>query len=165
MNTQWLTQKAEARRTADHGDGAFAIEPIAAGEIVAVFGGFVATRPQLDALPEERARRSIQISEDLYLVSGERREPGDMINHSCAPNCGMRGDIVLLAMRNIAVGEELTYDYAMSDVSDYDEFRCCCGMPDCRKMIRGTDWRNPALQARYRGYFTTFVRTRIDESR
>jgi len=165
MNTQWLTQKAEARRTPDHGDGAFAIEPIAAGEIVAVFGGFVVTRPQLEALPEERARRSIQISEDLYLVSGERREPGDMINHSCAPNCGMRGDIVLLAMRNIAVGEELTYDYAMSDVSDYDEFRCCCGAADCRKMIRGTDWRNPELQARYRGYFTTFVRARLDEPR
>ena len=36
----------------------------------------------------------------------------------------MRGNVMVVAMRDIAVGEELTYDYAMSDGSDYDEFEC-----------------------------------------
>lgn len=161
MNTQWLTAKAEARQTPDHGDGAFAIAPIAAGEIVAVFGGFPITRAGLEALPEERKRRSIQIDVDLFLVSGEVREPGDMVNHSCDPNCGMRGDIIVVARRDIAVGEELSYDYAMSDASDYDEFDCRCGTAACRRVIRGSDWRNPALRARYAGYYTSFVERRL----
>lgn len=159
MNTQWLTAKAAARPTEDRGDGAFAIAPIARGETVAVFGGYPVCRAQLEALPEERKRRSIQIDRDLFLVSGPVREPGDMVNHSCDPSCGIRGDIIVVAMRDIAVGQELTYDYAMSDASDYDEFPCRCGAAACRGVIRGTDWRDPALQARYAGFFTTYLRT------
>lgn len=161
MNTQWLTPKATARSTENRGDGAFASAPIARGETVAVFGGYPVSRAQLEALPEERKRRSIQIDSDLFLVSGEVREPGDMVNHCCDPNCGIRGDIIVVAMRDIAAGEELTYDYAMSDASDYDEFRCACGTAVCRGMIRGTDWRDPALHARYADFFTTHVRMRL----
>jgi hypothetical protein len=161
VRTQWLTPKAEARSTPDKGDGSFAIRPIARGETVAVFGGHPVTRAELDALPAERRARSIQIDQDLFLVSGEHREPGDMVNHSCDPNCGMRGDIVVVAMRDIGVGEELTYDYAMSDASDYDEFACRCGAPACRGVIRGTCFRDPAIVARYGDFFTTFVRARI----
>jgi hypothetical protein len=161
MNTQWLTPKAEARQTPDRGDGAFAIAPIAAGETVAVFGGFPVTRAGLEALAEERKRRSIQIDVDLFLVSGEVREPGDMVNHSCEPNCGMCGDIIVLSRRDIAVGEELTFDYAMSDASDYDEFDCRCGTAVCRRVIRGSDFRDPVLRARYAGSFTSFVERRL----
>lgn len=161
MNTQWLTPKAEARQTADRGDGAFAIAPISAGETVAVFGGFPVTRAGLEALSKERKRRSIQIDADLYLVSGEVREAGDMVNHSCDPSCGMRGDIIVVARRDIAVGEELTFDYAMSDASDYDEFECRCGAAACRRLIRGGDFRDPILRARYAGYFTSFVMSRL----
>ncbi len=161
MNTQWLTKKAVTKTTAERGDSAFAIAAIEKGEPVAVFAGFVVNRAQLEALPEERKQRSIQIEADLYLVSGELREPGDMINHSCDPNCGMRGDIIVVAMRDIAAGEELTYDYAMSDASDYDEFPCRCGAATCRGTVRGSDFRDPRLQARYRGYFTTFIERRL----
>lgn len=157
MNTQWLTPKAEARRSEGKGDGAFAIAAIARGETVAVFGGHPVTRAELAALPAEHRARSIQIDRDLFLVSGAEREPGDMVNHSCSPNCGMRGDIVVVALRDIAAGEELAYDYAMSDASDYDEFVCRCGAASCRGVVRGSDWRDPALRARYRGYFTSFI--------
>jgi len=161
VRTQWLTPKAEVRATADRGDGSYALYPIARGEIVAVFGGFVITRDELHTLPAERRARSIQLDADLFLVSGEAREPGDMVNHSCDPSCGMRGDIVVVARRNIVVGEELTFDYAMSDLGDHDEFACRCGASRCRGRIRGTDWQNPELQTRYAGYFTAFITSRI----
>lgn len=161
LRTQWLTPKAAVRMTADCGDGAFAIRAIARGEIVAIFGGYVHSRRELDELPGERRARSIQLDEELFLVSGERREPGDMVNHCCDPSCGMRGDIVVVARRDIAVGEALTYDYAMSDAGDHDEFACRCGSSRCRGRVRGTDWRNLDLQARYAGYFTAFIQTRI----
>jgi hypothetical protein len=43
------------------------------------------------------------------------------INHSCDPNVGFAGDIVLVAMRDIRQGEELTADYALFD--DYEGSR------------------------------------------
>ena len=76
---------------------------------------------------------------DLYLVSGETPEPGDMINHSCEPNCGLLGQMLLVAMRDIARGEELCFDYATCDASDYDEFRCS---PDGRCI---TQWNAASL--------------------
>lgn len=50
------------------------------------------------------------------------------INHSCEPNVGFAGNIVLVAMREIDAGEELATDYALFD--DYDgamECRCDTG--------------------------------------
>ena len=50
------------------------------------------------------------------------------INHSREPNVGFAGDTVLVAMRDISPGEELTTDYALID--DYDVMmQCRCGMP------------------------------------
>jgi len=37
------------------------------------------------------------------------------INHSCEPNVGFAGNTVLVAMRDISPGEELTSDYALFD--------------------------------------------------
>ena len=91
----------------------------------------------LSTFEHDRQGRSIQIDEDLYLVSGETPEPGDMLNHSCEPSCGLVGASVLVAMRDIEVGEELTFDYATCDSSDYDEFECLCGEPTCRGVVTG----------------------------
>jgi uncharacterized protein len=37
------------------------------------------------------------------------------INHSCEPNVGFAGNIVIVAMREVIAGEELTTDYALFD--------------------------------------------------
>ena len=86
-----------------------------------------------------------------------------MVNHSCSPNCGMSGQTLVVAMRDIAPGEELTYDYAMSDGSPYDEFECHCGRPECRGKVTGSDWMRPELQVRYRGYFSPYLARRISQ--
>ena len=80
MDYNWLTPKAEARPAGDKGWGSFAIEPIAAGETVAAFGGWVTDRATLDAMSADRVARSIQIDDDLYLVADETPEPGDMLD-------------------------------------------------------------------------------------
>lgn len=68
---------------------------------------------------------------------------------------------MLIAMRDIEPGEELTFDYAMCDASDYDEFNCLCGMPTCRGIVTGADWRDPVLQAKYMGYHSPYLLKRI----
>jgi hypothetical protein len=64
-------------------------------------------------------------------------------------------------MRDIAPGEELSFDYAMCDASDYDEFRCLCGAATCRGVVSGSDWRDPVIQARYTGWFSPYLVRRI----
>ena len=87
-----------------------------------------------------------------------------MLNHSCEPNCGLLGQMLLVAMRDIVPGEELSFDYAMCDASDYDEFRCLCGESTCREIVTGSDWRDPIVQAKYMGYFSPYLMKRISAS-
>ena len=67
---------------------------------------------------------------------------------------GFAGDIVLVAMRDISAGEELTTDYALFD--DHDgTMECRCGTPPCRDTVSGRDWQRPDLQRKYGSYFSS----------
>jgi SET domain-containing protein len=59
------------------------------------------------------------------------------INHSCDPNCEtkeLKGRVWISSLRDIAAGEELTYDYNLYDGDD-DEALCNCGAANCRKSM------------------------------
>jgi hypothetical protein len=64
-------------------------------------------------------------------------------------------------MRDIRPGEDITYDYAMSDGSAYDEFDCACGAAECRGFISGNDWQKPDLWLKYNGFFSPYLDRRI----
>lgn len=162
--THYLSPKLEARPyPLKGGYGVYAVIPVQAGELLAVWGGRVVTKEQLEALSETAQHHAIQIEEGLYLAPVGPAEPADYFNHCCDPNAGLRGSASLVAMRDIEPGEEVCFDYAMSDSSDYDEFECACQAPGCRGMVRGTDWRNPDLWERYDGYFSPYLQRRIDQ--
>ncbi len=116
----------------------------------------------MSALPVLLQRRSVQVDEGLYLVTPVDDEPADFINHSCDPNAGLQGQLTVVAMRDIAPGEEVCFDYAMTDASPYDQFNCSCDTPLCRGQVTGNDWMLPELQERYRGFFSTYVQKRIE---
>jgi len=161
MSVSYLTPKARPVLVGAAGRGSVAIEPISAGEVLVAFGGRAMHRDEFDLLPDGQRARSIQIEEFLYLAGAPEPEPADFINHSCEPNGGMSGSTIVVAMRDIEPGEALTYDYATSDGSDYDEFECLCGALTCRGKVTGNDWMLPDLQVRYRGYFSPYLANRI----
>ena len=161
MATCYLTPKAHTVSFDGAGFGTVASEPVFAGDVIASFGGRCCTRVELDRYPADQQSRSIQVEDDLFLVVEPERQPADLINHSCRPNCGMSGATIVVAMRDIATGEALTYDYAMSDGSDYDEFECECGAAECRSKVTGNDWMLPELQLAYRGFFSPYLARRI----
>jgi len=140
-----------------------AMEPIGTGEVVAVKGGHIVTTTVLQSLPEHLQNSDVQITDDLHLVAltDDEYEPVMLfINHSCEPNVGFGGNIVLVAMRDIEASEELTTDYALFD--DYEgSMECNCGRSLCRRRIDGHDWERPDLQERYRGYFSWYLEGRI----
>ncbi len=157
----WLTRKAEVGSVDKAGQRAvFCSAPIDAGELVAAWGGHVVDGTALRRAGEQARRLALQIEEDLYIVS-TAEGPSDWINHSCDPNTGLSGQLVLVALRAIARGEEICFDYAMTDGSRYDEFPCQCGTPKCRGIVTGDDWRNPALWERYKDHFAPYLAQRI----
>ncbi len=60
-------------------------------------------------------------------------------------------------MRDIPAAEDITYDYAMTDGCDYDVFACSCRSSQCRRRITGSDWKIPALQSAYHGWFSDYI--------
>jgi uncharacterized protein len=160
----WISPKArKGRPSGIAGRGLFAVEPLAAGETVAVKGGHIVSTDTMRSLPEKLRNSEIQIAEGLHLaaVIDEEYEPVMLfINHSCEPNVGFAGNVVLVAMRDVGAGEELTTDYALFDTLDTG-MECGCGAASCRRSITGDDWRRPDLQARYGKYFSTYIQHRI----
>lgn len=140
----------------------FARQPIMTGEVLVKFGGWLLNAQELKKLPVHYQSMSLQIGEDIYLVS-LRAEYADRVNHSCHPNAGMQGERTLVAMRPIAVDEEVCFDYAMTDGSPYDEFECHCGAATCRKRFTGLDWQSPVLWQRYAHHFSPYLQHRIDQ--
>lgn len=160
----YLTPKAEARSKANGQMGIYARERIGRDEIVAVWGGEILSRDEMEALPERARQHVMQVEEDFFLGGGSADDT-NYFNHSCDPNVGLAGQMVLLAMREIQPGEEICFDYATCDGSAYDEFECECGAVNCRHTVRGTDWQIPELWDKYRGYFIPYLQRRIDRLR
>ena len=161
LPTCYLSPTLEGKLCPDGSHGVFARQPLLAGERLAVWGGEVMPYNVLQQLSARTHAYSLQIEEDLYLVTSHVG-PADWVNHSCDPNAGLEGQVVLVALRNIASGEQVCYDYAMSDGSAYDEFDCNCGSAICRGRITGSDWQLPELQQKYAGYFSPYLQRRID---
>ena len=145
------------------GRGLFAVDAISAGEIVAIKGGHIIDSRTLAEHAQVVGNSEIKIADDFHIAAMTTDEYEDVmlfLNHSCEPNVGVAGNIIFVAMRNIAGGEELTIDYAMFD-DDNSRMTCHCGLPACRGTVTGQDWRRPELQARYGRYFSWYLQQKM----
>lgn len=131
------------------GRGVFAARPFARGEPVVVGKAI--------HHPPKRTRMSVQVDWELHV---EMDVPATLLNHSCAPNLGARENrwcaYDFVALRDIAAGEELTFDYAMTEHELVAPLPCCCGSVGCIGEIRAwsdrdQEWReqNAIWVARY----------------
>jgi uncharacterized protein len=163
VSTHYLSPKLAARPAPHKGGmGVFAIEPVGRGEVLAMWGGRVVTVEEIYRFDEQQRHYMIQIEEELFLTPSDPTEAAEYVNHSCDPSAGLNGQIALLALRDIAPGEEICFDYAMSESHSLFEFECRCGSPRCRGWLRADDWLDPELQRRYAGYFSPYLQRRID---
>jgi SET domain-containing protein len=162
MRQSWLSPSAETRPNPEKGgQGVFAREAIPANTTVAGFGGAMVDRRELHKMGEAVEHHALQVDDDLFLASVPPFDPADYVNHSCDPNCGIVGSVLLVTMRDVAAGEELCFDYAMTDMDDYDQFPCHCGTAICRDVVSGDDWKIPELRDKYAGWFSTYLERRI----
>jgi SET domain-containing protein len=171
VRRSWMSNKLVVKKSSTHSKGVFAKKTISKGERVAIFGGDIMCIDEITNLPEPLRRYPMQIEERFALgTRAGEPEDTDYFNHSCSPNTGFRGQVFLVALRNIRRGEEVTFDYAMVVSPSVGcnvafEMTCQCGAPECRRCITEHDWALPELQRRYRGYFSQYLQEKIDKQR
>lgn len=111
---------------------------IKAGEVICTFDGPVFTAKNISELPNQYLiDHVIQIGPEEYMM--ESRGKAALVEHSCDPNCGIKGNPPqIFTLRDIAPGEKLSWDYRMSEDSNWSGIEeCLCGAPDCGKFISG----------------------------
>ncbi|KHN84258.1 putative histone-lysine N-methyltransferase Mes-4, partial [Toxocara canis] len=143
---EWM----EERQTADKGFGVFAKKPIHSGKDLTEYVGrvmpkdeyfdelnFIATFNNL-----EMSYFGMQITNEFYVDARNYGNMSRSVNHSCDPNCAVNAVTVdgvyrlkVSALRDIAQGEELTYDYGTELWNGMVGMRCRCGAETCRGII------------------------------
>jgi uncharacterized protein len=123
----------EARASGIHGMGLYAARPIPAETMVIEYVGERISKSESLLRCEAGNPFVFTIDAEHDLDGSTEANPARFINHSCAPNCEAEdhdGRIWIVTRRDIAVGEELTYNYNY-DLEDYPDNPCQCGAPGC----------------------------------
>ncbi len=163
--SSYLSPKCKAeKKSLIHRFGVFATESIQRNELIAIWGGHIMTAQQIAMLPKEILDFDypVQVHEGLYLGPKAREElnEAEFFNHSCSPNAGVKGQIILVARRDIQEGEEICFDYETTDTEGVN-FLCHCGSVKCRKTITGEAWKDPAFQKEHEGFFSWYLQEKI----
>jgi hypothetical protein len=127
------------------GRGLFADQFYKAGDEILRFEGRTVPAQLVAAMGDDECYM-IQIGNDLYL---EPQAPGRYTNHSCAPNAAIKDDYRLVALSDIAVGEQVCFDYSTTMSEDNWTMECRCGASNCRGIIRDFGELPMELQRRY----------------
>ncbi|MBX3737120.1 MAG: SET domain-containing protein-lysine N-methyltransferase [Candidatus Didemnitutus sp.] len=139
-----------------HGVGVFARDFLPAGERLLEYVGERISKAEAARREKRRQARAATGAADVCVYIFELNHAFDLdgdvpgnparrINHSCAPNCEAQSDgrrIWIVARRDIAPGEELTYDYGFA-LADARRHPCRCGAAECAGFIvaRAQRWR------------------------
>lgn len=145
-NSFRVRERLALRRSGIHGRGVFAREHIPAGTRLIEYTGERITQeegdrryPGDDSVPSHTVL--FTVDDDLVVDGGVGGNMSRYINHSCDPNCTSviedRRRIYIDAIRDIAPGEELTFDYHLIVQERHTpavkrRFPCHCGAANCR---------------------------------
>ena len=143
--------KIERRQSSIHGNGVFAVEPIAKGERIVRYKGALRTHAEVDAeygaIDEDGHTFLFTLNDDYVIDANVDGNIARWINHSCAPNCEAvleenakgkphKDKVYIEAIRDIAAGEELSYNYGIVLSDPHTPamkklWACRCGAPKC----------------------------------
>lgn len=146
------------------GNGLFTGEFIPKGTLIWRLDDPTYSLAEIKTWPKEKCadfyHYGFQCGVDRYsLPEGVCRE----MNHSCDPNTWWQGSDSLIARRDILVDEEITYDYASSEITIDLAMECSCGSLNCRKRITHQDYKDPAWQQLFGTHLPPHVLAAINE--
>ncbi|OYT70242.1 MAG: SET domain-containing protein-lysine N-methyltransferase [Chloracidobacterium sp. CP2_5A] len=141
----------ELRRSAIHGWGVFALQPIEAGTRIIEYKGERISRAEADRRYARKLEQTTHtflfiIDEHTVLDGGRGGNLARYINHACEPNCESvqeaNGRVFIQSITDIPPGAELVMDYHLQ-VADGDpetwrrDYPCRCGAQGCRGTLVG----------------------------
>lgn len=141
-------RKVEVKPSSISGNGTFAKEKISQGELITTLTGSPFTTQELQEFYRGRVPDDpLQIDHHLYLILNYKSK---VINHSCDPNSCLRNTSDLYALKDIQIGDEITYDYSAT-VGIHDDWRmdCNCRSPNCRKKLGNILTLPPSVLNKY----------------
>lgn len=133
------------------GKAVFAALPFDAGDALMPFTGRRVHATKVPSLIRDGADRFVQVTPDHFMGPSGRID--DLVNHSCAPNAGLRftGDgIWLVAIGPIRPGDEVTWDYSTTLAESNWHMICQCRAEDCRRVIGNFATLSPERQEWFR---------------
>ena len=151
VSSPWI----RVSNSAIHGRGVYARVAIPDGTRIIEYVGERITKAEALRREEQRlARLRAGGDGSVYIFILNKRHDLDgrhsnnvtrLINHSCSPNCRaetIRGHIWIIANRDIAPGEELSFDYGFP-FGEWRKHPCRCGAPGCVGYIvnKAQRWR------------------------
>ena len=116
-----------------HAAGVYTTTAVKKGDRVVEYSGPFVSKEEADHLYEDRDETYLFALDDGRVVDGNG--VAAFVNHCCDPNCEtdeFDHRIWIVAMRDIAAGEEITYDYCLYDGEEGDPAPCHCGALTCR---------------------------------
>jgi uncharacterized protein len=135
----------EIRPSPIQGLGAFAARRIRRGTRIIEYTGERLTPLEADArYDDDRSEHPhvllFTVDKRTVIDAGVGGNEARYFNHSCEPNCEAvteQGRVYLEALRTIAAGEELTYDYQLERggwrTAEWERrYACRCGATTCR---------------------------------
>jgi len=146
----YMDNNYDLRKSLRKGEGIFASKAFKAREIV--MRGIIK-----EILPKNDSHAS-QIGKNTF-VRHEGLIP--KVNHSCNPNCGIHvnetGGHDFVAIHDISVDEEITFDYAMRNYTVNFFPNCRCGSEKCRGRITGWKDLPKKIREEYKGFIAPYL--------
>lgn len=120
-----------ARPSRIHGTGLFTCRPFVTGELIARYTGPVVDQPP--GPDKDGLVHAMELAPGRWIDGGHAGNVARHANHSCDPSAEAvaNGEVVeLRARRDLASGEEVTFDYGYG-LADALAHPCRCGAPGC----------------------------------
>ena len=162
---QW--KKLEVIDAGPKGRGLRVMENVKKGDFITEYVGVAIKKEHLDSLfrryQSERMLYIMALDNDVYIDARKKGGIARYINHSCEPSCmvdrwKVRGisRACVFAMRDIAAGEELSFDYKWTRKRGRAPTKCHCGTISCRgtlEMTKESSLEDEELQMKLSGHW------------
>ncbi len=144
-----------------HGGGVFTNKSFNRGDAVFIMKG---KQKKFKIRTESDSRKFDSLAPDVANWIGIDKDtwvnPQDgfstVLNHSCNPNVGIKGRVTFVALRDILAGEELTFDYSITEDDVYWKFKCHCGAKNCRGTVRSIQYLPRQYYRRYHPFISRY---------
>lgn len=141
-----MASKVVVKESKIHGKGIFITRDIKKGQIIFVIKGNMVRWEVHNKKESLYGPDWIGVSETKWI---DPDGPARFLNHSCNPNCGIKGMVTIRALRDIKMGEEITVDYSTTEIDKLWHMKCDCGSKNCRKIIRSIQFLPKKIYNKY----------------